>query len=464
MTRSSSATASAFALAAMCCLFACHASERDKSTPAPPSAASPAHANVERHAIELREGDYEAARAEAQRRAVPLFVDVWASWCHTCLSMREYVFPDPALSPLADRFVWLSIDSERADSAAFLARFPARNLPTLFVIDAATQQPLLKWIGAATSGELATLLNDVLADRSETNGHAGEATALWVRGNRASAAGQPDEAIDLYRQALASAPPDWDKRGSALETLSMRLSETKRDAECVELAARETPTMKPGTSLVNVLVNALDAADQLPASAPARKLLPAILQIGTRVAEDRALPVLLDDRSSLFLSLVGAEKDADPQAAKRLAARWSALLDAQAAQAKTAAARRVWDPHRVEAYLALGTPDKAIPMLEQSEREQPADYNPPARLARVYLAIKQLDQAEAAIERALPRCAGPRKLRLFMLQADVLVAANRRPAARAALEQALSFARGLTLSPGYETLRQTIEHRQHDLS
>ena len=37
-----------------------------------------------------------SARAEALRRDVPLFVDVWAGWCHTCMSMKEFVLRDPA--------------------------------------------------------------------------------------------------------------------------------------------------------------------------------------------------------------------------------------------------------------------------------------------------------------------------------------------------------------------------------
>src|SRR5689334_7768737 len=58
------------------------------------------------------EDDYEKARADALKKGAPLFVDVWASWCHSCMSMKEVVFPDPAMVRLGDAFVWLSIDSE----------------------------------------------------------------------------------------------------------------------------------------------------------------------------------------------------------------------------------------------------------------------------------------------------------------------------------------------------------------
>src|SRR5919201_1479189 len=64
------------------------------------------------------EDDYPAALARARTRKVPLFIDAWAPWCHTCRSMRAYVFTDPALAPHAARFVWLSLDTENAKNAA----------------------------------------------------------------------------------------------------------------------------------------------------------------------------------------------------------------------------------------------------------------------------------------------------------------------------------------------------------
>jgi tetratricopeptide (TPR) repeat protein/thiol-disulfide isomerase/thioredoxin len=417
-------------------------------------------------ALTFIEDDYPRALAEATRRKLPVFVDVWASWCHTCMSMKQFVLPDPALQPLANSYVWLSIDSERRSNAPFLERFASRSLPTLWVIDPREQTPLLKWIGAATAGELRGVLDDTLAERasqpSGADAKAAEANAAWLRGQRASANGEAAQAIEHYRRALQSAPADWSKHARALEALSMRLAETDRKAECVALAARHAPGMPASTARLNVVLNGIDAAQDLPEDASERAALSQLIELGTRSAEEPGDSVLLDDRSSLYLTLVSALKGA-PESA-RLARAWSSLLDAEAARASTSAQRRVWDPHRVEAYLALGAAERAIPMLEQSEREQPADYNPPARLARVYLALSRLPDARAAIERALPRSDGPRKLRLHMLQADILIASGDKTAARAALEAALDFARRSQLPPQYEKLLKTIERRVQELS
>ena len=100
--------------------------------------------------------NYASALALARAKKRPLFVDVWAPWCHTCMSMRQYVFPDGNLGRFAGELVWATIDLERAENAEFLARFPTTTLPTLWVIDPASQSPALKWIGSATAGAFGT--------------------------------------------------------------------------------------------------------------------------------------------------------------------------------------------------------------------------------------------------------------------------------------------------------------------
>jgi tetratricopeptide (TPR) repeat protein len=119
----------------------------------------------------------------------------------------------------------------------------------------------------------------------------------------------------------------------------------------------------------------------------------------------------------------------------------------------------VFDAHRVLAYIALGQPERAVPMLEQTERDFPGDYNPPARLASTWLAMKSYDEALAAVKRALAKAYGPRKLRLWSLEADVYQAMGNAVAAREALRAALDFAKTASLTAGYAKLRDAIERR-----
>jgi tetratricopeptide (TPR) repeat protein len=390
---------------------------------------------------------------------VPLFVDAWAPWCHTCLSMRSYVFPDPALSGLAERFVWLSVDTERPQNAAFVSKLGVRVLPTLYVIDPASQEPILAWSGSLTAVELAGLLEDA-AVALERGGAGGAAGAALLRGHRASAAGQFGEAVTAYRDALGSAPPDWPKRAQAIDGLVARLADDKQLAACVATGADEAPKMPPGTGLADVLRAAIGCAQDLPADAPERGRLAELAAVGEHVASDRLQPLLADDRSDLYDYVVGALRTIGRVGeVERVARAWGAFLEEQAARAPTPAARAVFDAHRLLACLAVGEPQRALPMLQRSEHDFPDDYNPPARLATAYLAMGRHDEALAAVKRALARAYGPRKLRLWSLEADVYEAKRDKASARDALRAALDFGKTVPLTAGYTKLRDAIEER-----
>jgi tetratricopeptide (TPR) repeat protein len=409
--------------------------------------------------ITFVENDYPRALAEARARHVPLFVDTWAPWCHTCLSMKSYVFPDPSLRAFAARFEWLSIDTERDENAGVVAKLGVRVLPTLYVIEPSTEQPVLAWPGSLTATELGELLAD--AELAARRGDAGgEAAAALLRGDQATAAGKTDEAIAAYRAALAAAPRTWSRRPRAVDALVTGLARGDELGACVKVGADESPWLPPGTALADVLRAAIGCAEELPPTAPERSRLRDLATIGDRVAADLSQPILADDRSDLYDYVVHALKDVGrPDDAMRAARSWAAFLEDQAARAPDPAARSVFDSHRLLAYLALGEPGRALPMLAQSERDFPTDYNPPARLATALLQMKRYDDALAAVKRALDRVYGPRKLRLWSLEADIFEAKKDRASARQALEQALAFAKTVSLTGGYPRLRDALEKR-----
>ena len=53
--------------------------------------------------IQWLHDDWIAALVKAREENKPLVVDVWAPWCHTCLSMKHYVLSDPSMASFADR-------------------------------------------------------------------------------------------------------------------------------------------------------------------------------------------------------------------------------------------------------------------------------------------------------------------------------------------------------------------------
>jgi tetratricopeptide (TPR) repeat protein len=162
-----------------------------------------------------------------------------------------------------------------------------------------------------------------------------------------------------------------------------------------------------------------------------------------------------DDISGVYITLLSARKDAgDESGAREVALRWSAFLDGAAAVAPTPEARSVFDSHRLSAYIETGQPEKAVPMLEASERDLPDDYNPPARLAVAYKAMRRFDDALAASSRALKRAYGPRQLLILQTRSDIQAASGDTAAAVATLRDALAVAEAL---PEGQRSARTVE-------
>jgi len=400
---------------------------------APPAAAGP-------HFIE---NDYPAALAEARSTGKLLFVDFWAPWCHSCVSMQAYVFPDPALAKLRDSFVWLEVDTEDPVNSAVLERFPVDVWPTLLVVDPSTQTPIRRWLGSATASELSGRLEAV--DRAWKPGGGDPVEKALSQGAALVAAGKRAEAAVAYRSAVAASAKGTPAHAQAVELLIMQLSLTDQPVECVRSARAELPALPPGTSVANVAGGGLDCALALPAEDPDRiAALPMFEAKVTELARDRSVPMLGDDRSGLYQSLVEARREAQDNAgATALAAEWATFLEGEAARAKTPEARAVFDSHRLGAYLALGQPERAVPMLEQSAKDFPRDYNPPARLAVAYLAMKQPAKALAASEVAEKLVYGPRTLRVLLTKAEAEAALGNRAGAEATLAHADELVAGL---------------------
>jgi tetratricopeptide (TPR) repeat protein len=347
--------------------------------------------------------------------------------------MRSFVFPDPALSAVAADFVWLALDTEDEQrNAKALAKLTPRGWPNLYVVDPATETPLLRWVGAATAPELVSLLTDVRdSARGATVANASaadaEASAAFLRAERAVAAGKGQEAIRELRAALAAGSGAWRHRDRAAEALVMALAQAKDRDACARTAAGALPSMRPGTSAASVAATGLDCAVALPEGAATKSLVASLTDGALRIADDPAQPILADDRSSLYEEVCGAYEAAkNDEARRKVGLRWARFLEGEAGRAKTKQARAVFDAHRLLAYKAANAEERAIPMLEESERDFPDDYNPPARLAQAYLATGRLDEAERAIERALKRVYGPRAKVLLKTRDEIQAAKARR--------------------------------------
>jgi tetratricopeptide (TPR) repeat protein len=217
----------------------------------------------------------------------------------------------------------------------------------------------------------------------------------------------------------------------------------KQFEPCTRTALQQLPTLTVAGDRVGALSWGLGCALELPEGKVKQANIDQLVREANKaLALEGVLP---DDRSGLYETLV-AEREAakDEAGAQAIAAQWLTFLDGEAAKAKTPSERAVFDPHRVNAAIASKQSQKVVAALAQSEKELPADYNPPARLALLYRELGQFDEGLAAIERALGKCKeGPRKLRLFNTKASLLEKKGDTAGRKKTLEEALAYAKKL---------------------
>jgi tetratricopeptide (TPR) repeat protein len=355
--------------------------------------------------------------------------------------MRAFVFTDASLKRRAGQFVWLSIDTEKSGNAAFLEKYPIEAWPSFFILDPATGKVALKWVGGATVQQIDKILED---GRRAVGGRERGVDEVLARADRLYGENRSVEAAGAYREALAKAPAGWPRYARTLESLLFALHRAKDPKGCAETAREAYPRLRQTTSSANVAGSGLDCALSMKADDPARaELVAALAAYAREVVAARRSDVAADDISSVYLSLAGEREDAqDAEGRRKALSDLEAYLEAQAARAETPYARAVFDSHRLTAYLQLNEPERAIPMLEASERDFPDDYNPSARLAVVYKALKRWDDALAASDRALARAYGPRKIGIWVTRADIYAGRGDAAAAKNAVLQALSEAEG----------------------
>ena len=356
--------------------------------------------------------------------------------------MRAFVFTDKALARRAGQFVWLSIDTEKRGNAPFLTKFPVEAWPSYYVLDSATEKVALRWVGGATVQQVEKILED---GRKAVRGGEKGLEEILARADRFYGEGKSADAVREYRDALSRAPGSWPSYGRAVESLLFALQKTHDEKGCAETAREAFPRLRRTSSAANVAATGLDCALRLKPEDPARPALAAALAEDSReVVSARRPDIAADDISSVYETLA-AEREAakDEEGRKKVLSERAAFLDGEAARAKTPDARAVFDSHRLSTYIALGEPARAIPMLDASERDLPDDYNPPARLAAAFKAMKQYDEALAASDRALAKAYGPRKVGILQTRADVYAAKGDAEAARRTMEEALRYAESL---------------------
>jgi len=416
--------------------------------------------------------DYEGALSQAREQGKLLLVDVWAPWCHTCLAMKQGALKDPALRRFTDRVVFLALDSDRPESATFMGAHEVQAWPSFFVLQpspvtadpAAPSRRVLGLIsGGASVDEMVALLDESLSLAA----HPGDsllavASAATASRNHAGAA----EAYQRYVERGAKS-----RRSDALLGWLRALYAGGQFRDCVEMGIERADEVRGAAAPADFTyylracakrLNAIEEDD--PKVDEARQTAVRRLRSLTEEPPKGASP---DDRADAWAQLADALRElSDVDGARSADEARLSLMNEAAAAASSPAERAIYDYQRAGAYLALGRGDEAAVMLSERERELPDAYEPPARLAWVLSVLGRHEEAHQAIDRALSRSYGPRRLRYLSMKADILKALGDEPGRlevlRALVEGNQALPAGQRNERALEKAQQRLEQAEKD--
>ena len=384
------------------------------------------------------ENDVEGAVAAAQRAGRPILVDMWAPWCHTCLSMQAKVLVDPRVVAFADRYTWLAVDTDRPENASVVERLEMSMWPTFFILDPTGRSVLGIFGGAASAAQFEAFLGDGLEAAGTAN--VDPLAVALASASQAVAQGRHEAARAALQSALAKAPANWPRRADVLVELARTLDKQGSAEGCAALGSRELASVAASraASTTDFVLYISRCIESLPA-ATRDELRGAMRDALVALSNDAAASLSVDDRSDLLYNLRRLQETLGADdAAKTAARRQRDLLKRAYDAAGTPEEAKIYAWPRAEVHVYLGEGEALIPDLERLAQTLPDAYDPPYRLGWL---LHKTGRSKAAVEplrRALARVYGPRKAHVWATLAEVYEALGRRSEALEARRDAVA--------------------------
>jgi len=374
-------------------------------------------------AVTFVRDDMAAALEQGKSEHKVVFVDAWAPWCHTCLSMHHYVFTDPSLTPLEERVVFAAIDTDRPENSEFVAAHRMSMWPTMFVLDPEDDTVIGLWPGAASAGEVRTFIEQALtvqdARRAKTLSEDSPTFSL-VAARSALAAGDPKAAAEHFEKVVTAEGVREDQRGEALIGQLAAFRQTRRYKDCLQVGRDNLEVVTGVARPVDFALTVASCAEQISGLKQQKEIRGLVIARLRALVEKPHPEASIDDRADALSGLASVlEREGQRSAAKKLHEQRIALLEQAAAQAPSPEVAATYDYGRVVSYVALQRHDDAVAMLTARIAEFPDNYEPHARLASVLHKQEKWGPALTAVNRALELSYGPRRLRYLKLKAAI---------------------------------------------
>jgi len=370
--------------------------------------------------------DYAGALACAKSKHVPLVLDLWAPWCHTCLSMQTTVLNDTSFAPDATKFVFASLDTDKDQNAQALTKLAISAWPTFYVIGD-DETVMARFVGGASLSQFHAFLD---AGARAVIGGVAAADAHLLSAERALAVKDLATADTELAATIAAAPVAWSRRPEVLGSLILTKQKRKDLAGCIDVAEQYMDVTGNAAVASDFLVSATTCANDAakagtPDAAAVKHVRERAVARWKQLLADGDAPMSIDDRSDAMASQ-RETMDAlgDKAGAKQVAEAQAKLLDDATAKAATPLVAMTYIWPRAEVYVYLGKPLDLVPALEKMALDLPKEYDPPARLGWLFWKANRLPEAANWTDQALVLAYGPRKARLLGMRADIAKAAG----------------------------------------
>jgi thiol-disulfide isomerase/thioredoxin len=412
--------------------------------------------DVPPHPPAFREAGFDAALEDARRVHALVVLDIWASWCPPCMSMRASTFTDRALYPLADEFVWVSVDRDTDEGDALAKQLDVGGIPALFVFDPDVPTPLARWNNSALPGpELADLLRAVSAT-PPIDGLSEIFASSLVSGHDQRVT---DADRARVRSLLERSPPTWPFTPFAVELLVANARSREAFDECLELGTRYADRLPVGSLRTAVVMLAYECAGKT--KPPRTDVAPVLLDAGEKLVDDPATSILPFDRSWRYAVLwhTRGKKLGDAAGAARLGQHWLAFLRREQAQA-TPAERATLAAPLDFALEVLGDKAAALDVLAEAARAEPDSADALLRYVTALDEANRIDDAIAAVTHGTDAITAPRRIPVLWAQAKLLRKKNDVPGETAVLAAAVALFPVTPSSPRFDSVRNEIEERR----